>query len=498
MSLAQLQPSLLWSYFEKITQIPRPSHHEEAIEQFILDEAKRLGLEAQKDEGNNVLVRKKASAGYEGVAGVILQCHLDMVAQKNSDSSHNFLTDPIEAYIDGDWVRAKGTTLGADNGIGVAAALAILADDTLPHPPLEALFTATEETGMDGAKQLRRDWLKGKYLINLDSETIGEICVGCAGGIDATFTLPLSYEAIPYKNPQAFTISISGLLGGHSGIDIDKNRGNAIVLLARFWQDLQSFFTDLRVFDLQGGSLRNAIPREAQLSFICDGDIACADEDGNPLSLSDALEACVATELEEGKILRTLTPAERQTFNITVEAVQLPKQVWQEVAQQRVLDTLRVFPNGVERMSVDVAGLVDTSSNLAKIETTANDVEGSCLLRAANDDSKDDLALKMQALMDLAGGTIQFSGAYPGWRPQPDSKIVHQAIKAGEQVLGYTPKVTMIHAGLECGLLGEHYPNWEMLSLGPTIEAPHSPDERVNIKSVAQFWDWLLAILASR
>lgn len=475
MPLSQLQPRLLWQYFHQLTQIPRPTYHETAVQQFVLDEAARLGLAAERDEAGNIVVRKPASAGMEKRSGVILQSHLDMVPQKNQDSAHNFETDPIQTYIANGWVRARGTTLGADNGIGAAAALAVLADTSLQHGPIEALFTASEESGMDGAKGLRANWLQGSILLNLDSEDLGEICIGCAGGADASFSLPIETETAPQG--AAYQVSVRGLKGGHSGIDIIKQRGNAIKILAGLLSRLN---THSAVADINGGTLRNAIPREAQALFVSEASI-------------EALQQAVTGYTEA--VRRTL-PEEDRAFTISLETAEMPERCWTRSTQNRLLAALNACPNGADSMSVDIPGLVETSTNLAKVSCESGRLNIDCLLRSQNDFARDDLAQRMADLFTLAGGESRISGEYPGWRPVPDTPITRVLAAEGEKLLGRTPKISVIHAGLECGILGTNYPHWQMASFGPTIEMPHSPDERVHIESVEIFWQWLVNVLA--
>lgn len=479
-TLSQLAPQKVWHYFEALTRIPRPSYKEKAVQQYVLDEAARLGLWAERDAVGNVLVRKPASKGMENAPGVILQNHLDMVAQKNDDSDHNFSTDPIQAYIDPErdfkWVTAKGTTLGADNGIGAASALAILASDDIAHGPLEALFTATEETGMDGAKGLQGGWLQGDLLLNLDTEELGDICIGCAGGVDATFRLPINWQDTSAK--QAYTLSVRGLKGGHSGIDIIKQRGNAALIVSRL---LDTASDNLQVASINAGNLRNAIPREAVAIFVSDADAS---------ALTEQIMA-------EADIIRRGLPEEDRAMSVTLEVADLPKQVWTPDTQETLLTALRLCPNGVDRMSMDTEGVVETSVNLARIETQDNHLEIQNLLRSLDDDARDDLADRMKRLFESFGATVLLDGEYPGWKPAPNSALTDTVIQQGHKILGKEPNVTVIHAGLECGLLGQNYPQWQMVSFGPTIEMPHSPDERVNIESVEKFWEWLIAVLGS-
>ena len=474
-----LSPSRVWHYFHALTQIPRPSSEEEAVQQFVLDEAQRLGLWAERDAVGNILVRKPATPGMENAPGVILQNHLDMVAQKNEDSSHNFSTDPIQAYIDpernNEWVTAKGTTLGADNGIGASSALAVLAANDIAHGPLEALFTATEETGMDGAKGLQPGWIQGQLLLNLDTEELGDICIGCAGGIDATFSLPIEWQS-PTAS-QAYHLTVKGLKGGHSGVDIIKQRGNAALIVSRLLDHLSA---NIEVASIQAGNLRNAIPREANALFVSETPKA---------ELDQLLQA-------EVEIIRRGLPLEDREMKVSLVTADMPAQTWTKASQQTLLTAIRLCPNGVDRMSMDTAGVVETSVNLAKIDTQSERLELQSLLRSLDDDARDDLADRMKRLFQSFGATVELDGDYPGWKPAPHSPLTDCVIKQGHQVLGSEPKVTVIHAGLECGLLGHHYPHWQMVSFGPTIEMPHSPDERVNIESVEKFWDWLVKVLA--
>lgn len=475
MSLSELEPKALWQYFYQLTQIPRPTYHETAVQQFILDEAARLGLSAERDDAGNVLVRKPATKGMEHLPSIVLQSHLDMVPQKNLDSTHNFETDPIQAYVDGEWVRARGTTLGADNGIGASAALAILASTDIAHSKIEALFTASEETGMCGAKDLRENWLSGDILLNLDSEILGEVCIGCAGGVDGTFSLPVNSET---AQGSAYQLSVRGLKGGHSGIDIIKQRGNAIKILSTLLTHLQDH---IRIADIRGGTLRNAIPREAQAVLV-----------------SQSNSADLQTKIQHiGDEIRKTLSADDQSIQIELTAHEMPATAWTADDQRRALNVLTICPNGVDSMNTDVAGLVETSTNLAKVEYVSGSLKVDCLLRSQNDFSRDDLARRMVSLFELAGGSGELSGQYPGWRPLTGAPITQLLVDEGAKLLGKQPEITVIHAGLECGILGAHYPHWQMASFGPTIEMPHSPDERVNIASVAIFWQWLVNVLAA-
>lgn len=363
--------------------------------------------------------------------------------------------------------------MGADNGIGAAAALAVLADKSLVHGPIEALFTATEETGMDGAKGLQGAWLQGDYLLNLDTEELGEICIGCAGGVDGNFSLPLMYQA---NQKAGFALHIRGLKGGHSGIDIHKQRGNAIKILLRL---LRVLAQDIDMADLSGGSLRNAIPREASAIFAS-GE-SC-----------ETLQMLIDAALPA--IKRSLA-ADEQNVEVKLSVVSAPEKVWTAATQEIVLRTLYALPNGVDRMSMAVAGLVETSTNLAKVSCENGRLQAQCLLRSLDDAARDDLAKRMADIVEIAGGNAEFLGDYPGWQPAPSSAICDLLVQEGEKLLGKKPQISVIHAGLECGLLAKHYPHWQMASFGPTIEMPHSPDERVQIESVALFWQWLVNVL---
>lgn len=474
-AITDLHPKLLWQYFAQLCAIPRPTHDESAVQQFVLDEANRLGLWVERDTVGNILVRKPASPSYENAPKIILQSHLDMVAQKNEETQHDFHQDPIQAYIDDEWVRARGTTLGADNGIGAAAALAVLADNQLQHGAVEALFTASEEVGMDGAKGLQGGWLEGDILLNLDSEELGEICIGCAGGVDGNFTLPLVTE--PNTLTQGLQLNIRGLRGGHSGIDIHRQRGNALKILVRL---LRALGETIHISSIKGGNLRNAIPREAYAVFTSSTDIA-------------SLQAKLDTETA---VIRRGLPEEDRSFTAQLSTTTMPAEIWTQNTQQTVLRTLNLCPNGVDRSSVTIQGLTETSTNLASVQCEGKTLTAHCLLRSLDDAARDDLAQRIADLFILSGGSADLSGAYPGWQPV-HSPIIDLACQEGEKLLGHKPKVTVIHAGLECGLLGKHYPHWQMLSFGPTIEMPHSPDERVHIESVALFWQWLVSILTA-
>ena len=480
MSIQELAPRGVWQYFYQITQIPRPSHQEEKIQQYILDEAARLGLPAERDARGNIRVCKAGSAGRENEPGVILQAHLDMVAQKNSDTVHDFSKDPIRTVVKGDWVHADGTTLGADNGIGVAMILAVLADPNLSHPPLEGLLTASEEVGLEGALAVQPGWLQGDILLNLDYEEEGELCIGCAGAVNGDYTLPLQYEAL---DGQGYQLRVRGLKGGHSGVEIHLQRGNAIKILARALQTLhEDKDYALKLAGITAGDLRNAIPREADAVVALSG---------------SQLAAAQQTLHELTAQIRAELPAEDQGLQISLEPGEAISRVLDGQSAARVIAVLRNLNNGVDRMSVDIPGLVETSNNVAVVRTD-DTLRVRCMLRSSVDSARDDLAARMEALLNLAGGSAAYTGAYSGWKPQPHAELVEKLAALGEKIYGKMPPVKAIHAGLECGILYTHYPHWQMAAFGPTIVSPHSPDEKVNIASVARSYCWLVSYLNSR
>ena len=480
MSIQELAPRGVWQYFYQITQIPRPSHQEEKIQQYILDEAARLGLPAERDARGNIRVCKAGSAGRENEPGVILQAHLDMVAQKNSGTVHDFSKDPIRTVVKGDWVHADGTTLGADNGIGVAMILAVLADPNLSHPPLEGLFTASEEVGLEGALAVQPGWLQGDILLNLDYEEEGELCIGCAGAVNGDYTLPLQYEAL---DGQGYQLRVRGLKGGHSGVEIHLQRGNAIKILARALQTLhEDKDYALKLAGITAGDLRNAIPREADAVVALSG---------------SQLAAAQQTLHELTAQIRAELPAEDQGLQISLEPGEAISRVLDGQSAARVIAVLRNLHNGVDRMSVDIPGLVETSNNVAVVRTD-DTLRVRCMLRSSVDSARDDLAARMEALLDLAGGSAAYTGAYSGWKPQPHAELVEKLAALGEKIYGKMPPVKAIHAGLECGILYTHYPHWQMASFGPTIVSPHSPDEKVNIASVARSYQWLTDYLQGK
>ncbi len=477
--IRQLEPKALWENFYNITRVPRPSGKKEQIGAFLENFGKSLGLETLRDEIGNVLVRKPATPGMENRKAVVLQAHMDMVPQKNSNVAHNFETDPIDAHIDGEWVKASDTTLGGDNGIGLAAAMAVLQSTGIPHPAIEMFITVDEETGMFGAFGLQPNFLKGGILINMDSEDEGELYVGCAGGIDADISFRYKEVAIE-EGDVALKVSLTGLKGGHSGVDINLQRANANKLMFRFLKDAVADY-EARLASIDGGSLRNAIPREA---FA----IITVPEEG----VDDIIE--FVKECEEIFIEEFTGVEEKISF--TVDQVELPTGLIPEEVQDDLINGVTACPNGVFRVLPELPSVVETSNNLAIIKSDGNSIILRSLIRSSVESRKEELSSMVESVFALAGGKVELNGGYPGWKPNLDSPILKEMTRIYESKFGKTPKVMIIHAGLECGILGTHYPHMDMISFGPTIRFPHSPDEKVNIKTVQMFWDFLLATLA--
>lgn len=476
--IIRLEPKAVWENFYKLTQVPRPSKKEEKIQAFMLNFGKSLGLVTEKDSVGNVLIRKPATPGMENRKGIILQGHLDMVPQKNSGTTHDFEKDPIDAWIDGEWVRARGTTLGADNGIGVASAMAVLAAKDLVHGPIEAIFTCDEETGMTGALGLQPKWLKGDILLNMDSEEEGELYVGCAGGINANIEFEYDEVIVP-DGVTPLKLVISGLKGGHSGLDINLGRGNANKLIIRFLK-YATRELDVRLADINGGGMRNAIPREAFAIVLV--------PDENSEQLKKAVK-------HYESIYKFELGAVEPTLSFTLEETEKPKSLIEERVQDDLIDSVYGCPNGVIRMSDGMAGMVETSTNLSTIKSQKGVIFVKCLLRSSVESAKDDLVEQVDSVFALGGAMVSFDGGYPGWKPNMESQILKQMKEIYLSKFGKTPAVLGIHAGLECGILGAVYPNWDMISFGPTMRSPHSPDERVNIPSVQKFWDFLVEVL---
>ncbi|MFO7656864.1 MAG: aminoacyl-histidine dipeptidase [Bacteroidales bacterium] len=477
-NIIRLSPAIVWKNFYKLTQIPRPSKKEGQVIRFMEQFGKSLGLETIKDDVGNIVIRKPATQGMENKKGIILQAHLDMVPQKNSDKVHDFEKDPIETLVDGEWVRANKTTLGADNGIGAASIMSVLESKDIAHGPVEALFTIDEETGMTGAFALKQGMLKGDILLNTDSEDEGELYIGCAGGVDAV--IGFKYTPVPVAgNYIAYNLIVKGLKGGHSGLDINLERANSNLVLTRIlWRSTFKFKT--RLASLNGGDLRNAIPREAVAVLLVPSD--------KDQEFKDFVEGHVT-------ILKAEYHTTEPEMNIYLEKVPVPDTLIDEETQNKLISAIYTCPNGVIRMSADIEGLVETSANLAIVKTGKDIISISCLLRSSVDSAKDDLSSRIRALFELAGAEVNFSGSYPGWKPDPDSTILTVMKEVYNRKFGKIPEVKAIHAGLECGIIGGIFPNLDMISFGPTIRSPHSPDERVKIDTVQKFWDFLVETL---
>lgn len=485
MTIKDLDPQLVWKNFYGLTQVPRPSKHEEKITSYLYNWGVSRGFETIVDNQpiGNVIIRKPATPGCENMKGVILQGHMDMVAQKNSDTVHDFENDPIQTYIDGDWVRAKGTTLGADDGLGVAMALAVLESNDIKHGPIEVLITFDEETGLTGAQQLKPGLLQGEILINLDSETEGEICVGCAGGLDATATG--TYTPVkPDENLECWSLAVKGLTGGHSGADIHLCRANANKVIARILYPLVKNL-GVKLAGLGGGTLRNAIPREAFATVYM------------PSNLIQPAVAEAQRIFAEIKNEYAVTdPDAFMTFEVAdpLTAAKTPDYIPQEQAVA-YLRALLLCPDGVVRMSSEIPGLVETSNNLSIVRLYGGNFSVKTLMRSSVDTAKMALADQFEAAFSLAGVSSEFTGGYSGWAPNSKSTIVNTMKEVYEKMYGKEPSVLAIHAGLECGILGGTYPHWDMASYGSTLEMPHSPDERASISSAQRTWEYLKAVL---
>ena len=479
MEKKDLRPAVVFHYFDEVCQVPRPSKKEEKIRAYLLDFAKKHNLEAKTDEAGNVLIKKAASAGMENLKTVILQSHIDMVCEKNKDTERNFETDPIQTYIDGEWLRAKGTTLGADNGIGVATELAVLASDDIKHGPIECLFTVDEETGLTGAFALKEGFMNGDILLNLDSEDDGELFIGCAGGANTTAIYPFPTE----KAPQGwffFRVSVKGLTGGHSGDDISKNRANANKLLNRFLvQTMQKY--GMRLADIEGGNLHNAIPREAHA--------LCA----VPMEYKEAVRVDLNIFISE---IENEYSATEPNLSMDLESEAPVEYVMEQKAMERFLLSIYAVHHGVYAMSQDIPGLVETSSNLASIKVCDGTIKVVTSQRSSILSSRKDMSQMVSAAFILGGATVTTGEGYPGWKPNPSSEILKIAVDSYKRLFGVEPKVKAIHAGLECGLFLQKYPSLDMVSFGPTLRGVHSPDERMLIPTVEKFWNHLLDILA--
>ncbi len=473
-----LKPESLWKNFHALTEIPRPSKKEAQVIAFLKKFGEDLGLETIVDKVGNVIIKKPATEGMEDRKGIILQGHMDMVPQKNSDTKHDFEKDPIDAYIDGEWVTARGTTLGADNGMGVAAAMAVLEATDLVHGPIEVLITMDEETGMTGAENLEAGLLDGDILINLDSEDEGELYIGCAGGIDTTGTFTYTPVNLP-DGMAAYKISVKGLKGGHSGLDINLGRGNANKIMNVLLMKAAEKY-GVRLAEIDGGSLRNAIPRESFATVVVEEDKKATFE-----TFVKEFEVIAREEFEEND----------GGLMIIAEPADLPENLLDETTQANLYKAVLECPNGVIKMSESVEGIVETSTNLAIVKSGNGKIEISTLQRSLVDADKDELGATIRKVFEGAGGTAVSSGSYPGWKPNPDSAILKEMKEVYNNRFGKVPEVKVIHAGLECGILGATYPHWDMISFGPTIRNPHSPDEKVNIATVDLFWEFLLETL---
>lgn len=476
--IKNLQPQAIWKNFYLLTQVPRPSGHLEKIQQFLLNWAKEKGIEASLDQAGNVLMRKPASPGMEDCKIVTLQGHMDMVPQKAADSNHNFETDPIETYIDGEWVRAKGTTLGADDGMAVATIMAIMEDNTLKHGPLEGFITADEESTMGGVNDMTTDLLKGDILLNLDNETEGEMMIGSAGGVNLTATT--EYKEVEVDaDDAAVCVTIGGLLGGHSGLEINEGRGNANKMMARLVQDAIANFEACLV-SWKGGNMRNAIPRDAEVVLTLP---------------KENIEAFKEVVNEWTETFRGEYGAIEPAFTLTVADVERPATMVPAEVQDNLVNALCACHNGVMRFIPEVPSIVETSSNLAIVEIAGGTAMFKVLVRSSRDSMRECCAETLESVFAMAGMKVELSGAYPAWQPNPKSEIVELMKQVYRDLFGVENKVQVIHAGLECGVIGAKYPNMDMVSFGPTMRSPHTPNERCNIPSVEKYWQFVLTTL---
>jgi len=476
--ILDLDPKPVWRFFKEVLEIPRPSKKEEKIKAYLIDFGKKHNLETLTDEVGNVLIRKPATPGMENRKSVVLQSHMDMVCEKNSDVDHDFDNDPIQVYIEDGWVTAKGTTLGGDDGIGVAAQLAILAADSIEHGPIEALFTVDEETGLTGAFGLKPGFLKSNILLNLDSEDEGQLFIGCAGGQDTLVWLPYDKVEIP-EGYTAFNLKVFGLKGGHSGDDIEKNRGNANKILNRFlWENLKEL--DIKLHNFDGGNLRNAIAREAFATMLI------------PVNKVADLKEKVDYYQDTMKFeFQTTEPG----LSVVLEEADIPEYVVDDESTDELLNSLYACPHGVIAMSADIKDFVETSTNLASVKFQEEEILITTSQRSSVESRKQDVTNMVISVFHLAGARTETSDGYPGWAPNPNSEIVDLTAKLYKKLFNQQPEVLAIHAGLECGLIGDKYPGMDMISYGPTVKGAHSPDERMEIESVQKFWDLTIEIL---
>ena len=477
-TIKELEPKALWQNFAALNAVPRASKKEQQVIQFIIDFGKKLNLETYKDEIGNVILKKQATAGMQNKKTVCLQSHLDMVHQKNGDTNFDFATEGINMIVEDDWVKAKGTTLGADNGIGVASIMTILASDNIPHPAIEALFTIDEETGMTGALGLKGGLLNAEILLNLDTEDDDELTIGCAGGIDVTAS-GIYKASLPEAGADALRITVKGLTGGHSGMDIYKGRANANKLMNRILLNAAEKY-GLRISTIDGGSLRNAIPRES---------VAIVTVPAANTGL------CTSFLKEQETVLKNEYQSTDPNLNISIEKTDSPETVLDASFQNNLLRTIAACPNGIYRMSPEINGLVQTSNNVARVLVKDGAFTILCLTRSSVDSEKIDLAKTICYTFELAGAKTEFGGSYPGWAPKPDSPIVKLMSDLYEERYHEKAKVNAVHAGLECGILGTNYPDMQMISFGPNIRGAHSPDEKVQISSVQKYWPYLLETL---
>ena len=476
--IRNLEPKNVWNNFADLNAVPRPSKKEERVIAFMVDFGKKLNLETNVDKVGNVIIKKPATGGFKNRKTIVMQSHLDMVHQKNSDTIFDFDKQGIEMYVDGDWVTAKGTTLGADNGLGVAAIMSVLESKTIDHPAIEALFTIDEETGMTGAMGLEGGLLEGEILLNLDTEEDDEIGMGCAGGIDVTAKRTYSQETVS-DNSLAFIISVSGLNGGHSGMDIHKGLGNANKIMNRILFDGFENF-GLRITEINGGSLRNAIPRESKATIVIDA----ISKEPFFFEINELINNITAE-------FKSLEP----NLSIEISETTLPEKVMNLGVQEGFIKSIYTALNGVYRMSPDIKDLVETSNNIAKVVVKNGEILVNCLTRSSSESNKIDLANSIRAAFELSGFEVSFSGEYPGWLPNIDSAILKVLDNLYEKLHGEKAKIAACHAGLECGILGQNYPKMDMVSFGPTILGAHSPDERASISSTQKFWKFLIEIL---
>ena len=478
--MKNLEPKIVWNHFYEITQIPRPSKKEEKIRAFLQEFGQKNNFEIKTDKAGNVLITKPATLGYEDKKTIILQSHMDMVCEKNSGVEFDFENDPIQTEIRGEWLHAKGTTLGADNGIGMALMLAVLSSDEVKHPKIECLFTTDEETGLTGAFALEDDLLTGDVLINLDSEDDGEIFVGCAGGIDTTARFRYKTRKTP-EGYFAFSVNVSGLMGGHSGDDIEKRRGNANKILNRIlWNMMREM--DLRIAKIDGGNLHNAIPREASALAV----VPYADKE-NVRVIFNQISADIEGENKEVEI----------KMHLALHSEDVPKLTLTKKSTKKLLNAIYACPHGIKAMSADMPGLVETSTNLASVKMIEDDIiKIVTSQRSSVESAKYDIAHQVEAVFRLAGCKVTHGDGYPGWKPNLSSNILKVAEKSFKKLFDKTPKIKAIHAGLECGLFLKKHPHLDMISIGPTMRGVHSPDERLHIPAVGRAWEWLVDILA--